>query len=125
MQSYFDFNREFYASNHPSNDILDSASIEKLTVNDIFKWHRLTYRPGNAILSISGGFKETMKHLEKFFRGMPSGTIDKRLMVKPVKMGKDSQLKEVGLNGKWLDRIGIGAPDEDLNSPAFKSNAYI
>lgn len=125
-KAYFDFNREFYGANHPYNDSLDSASIEKITGNDVFKWHRLTYRPGNAILSISGGFKETMKHLEKFFRGMPSGTIDNRLMVKPVKIEKDRQLKEVDLNGK-VAAISIGYPAprmKDPEFPAFKVIAY-
>ncbi len=125
-KSYFDFNREFYGVDHPYNDSLDSASIEGITGNDVFKWHRLTYRPGNAILSISGGFKENMKYLEKFFREMPRGTIDNRLMVKPVNLNKIRQFKEVDLNGR-VAAISIGYPAprmRDPEFPAFKIIAY-
>lgn len=125
-KSYFDFNREFYGISHPYNDGLDSASIESITGNDVFKWHRLTYRPGNAILSISGGFKESIKYLQKFFREMPSGTIDNRLMVKPVMLDKVSRLQEVDLNGR-VASISIGYPAprmKDPEFPAFKIIAY-
>lgn len=125
-KSYFDFNREFYGADHPYNDSLDSASIESITGNDVFKWHRLTYRPGNAILSISGGFQESLKYLEKFFRRMPSGTIDNRLLVKPVHIDKVRQIKEIDLNGK-VAAISIGYPAprmKDPEFPAFKIIAY-
>ncbi|NLY76100.1 MAG: insulinase family protein, partial [Firmicutes bacterium] len=66
-KSYFDFTREFYGENHPYNNGLDSAAIDNITGSDVFKWHRLTYQPGNAILSITGDFKERLKYLEKLF----------------------------------------------------------
>lgn len=125
-KSYFDFNREFYGKDHPYNDGLDSASIDSITGNDVFQWHRLTYQPGNAILSISGGFKEKIRYLEKFFSNMQSGTIDNRLIVKPVVLNKVSQIKEVDLNGR-VASISIGYPApriKDPEFPAFKIIAY-
>ena len=125
-KSYYDFNREFYGKNHPYNDGLDSASIDSVIGNDVFQWHRLTYQPGNAILSISGGFKENVKYLEKLFGNMQSGTIDNRLIVKPVVLNKISQIKEVDLNGR-VASISIGYPApriKDPEFPAFKIIAY-
>ncbi len=125
-KAYFDFNREFYGKDHPYNNGLDSTSFKSITGNDVFKWHRLTYQPGNAILSISGGFKESVKYLEKFFSKMPSGTIDNRLIVKPVIVSKVSQLKELDLNGR-VASISIGYPAprmKDPEFPAFKIIAY-
>ncbi len=120
------FNREFYGANHPYNDSLDSVAIESVNGNDVFKWHRLTYRPGNAILSVSGDFKENIKYLQKFFRDIPSGTIDNRLMVKPVVLGKSGQFQAVDLNGR-VAAISIGYPAprlKDPEFPAFKIIAY-
>lgn len=125
-KSYFDFNREFYGINHPYNDGLDSTSIMNITGNDVFRWHRLTYRPGNAILSLSGGFKKRIQYFEKFFRKMPSGITDNRLMVKPVTLEKTSQLQEVEPNGR-VAAISIGYPAprmKDPEFPAFKIIAY-
>lgn len=117
-KSYFGFTREFYGDNHPYNDSLDSASIESITGNDVYKWHRLTYRPGNAILSISGNFQERLKYLEKLFRKIPSGIIDNRLLVKPVNLDKVRQLKKVDLNGR-VAAISIGYPAPRLKDPEF------
>jgi len=125
-KSYYDFNREFYGASHPYNDSLDSASIKSITGNDVFKWHRLTYRPGNAILSISGSFQESLKKVEKIFQGMPSGTMDNRLMVKPVNLDEVRQIKAVDLNGR-VAAISIGYPAprmKDPEFPAFKIVAY-
>ncbi len=126
VKSYYDFNREFYGEAHPYNDDLDSASIKSINGNDVFKWHRLTYKPGNAILSISGGFKESLKSLEKMFRNLPSATIDNRLMVKPMILNKISRLQEVDLNGRVASiSIGYAAPRiKDPEFPAFKIIAY-
>lgn len=125
-KSYYDFNREFYGEGHPYNNDLDSASIESITGKDVFKWHRLTYRPGNAILSISGGFKENLKSLEKIFRDLTGEKIDNRLMVKPVVLDKVSQLEEVDQNGRVASiSIGYSAPRmKDPEFPAFKIIAY-
>jgi predicted Zn-dependent peptidase len=125
-KAYFDFNREFYGAEHPYSNDLDSESIKSINGNDVFKWHRSTYRPGNAILSISGGFKERLKTLEKIFRHMPSGVIDNRLMVKPIVLDKISQLEEVDLNGRVASiTIGYAAPRmKDPEFPAFRIIAY-
>ena len=125
-KSYFDFSREFYGVDHPYNDGLDSTSIKSITGNDVFKWHRLTYRPSNAILSISGGFKKRIKYFEKFFRKIPSGVIDNRLMVKAITLEKTSQLQEVDPNGR-VAAISIGFPAprmKDPEFPAFRLIAY-
>lgn len=125
-KAYFDFNREFYGVDHPYNDNLDSDSIKSITGNDVFKWHRLTYRPGNAVLSISGGFKENLNHLRKYFRNLPSGTIDNRLMVKPVSIDRVRRINAVDRNGK-VAAISIGYPAprmKDPEFPAFKIIAY-
>lgn len=125
-KAYYDFNRLFYGVDHPYNNDLDSESIMNITGNDVFKWHRLTYRPGNAILSISGGIKESLMTLKKLFRDLPDGVIDNRLMVKPVSLDKVSRIEEVDLNGRVASiTIGYAAPRiKDPEFPAFKIIAY-
>lgn len=125
-KAYYDFNREFYGEGHPYNNDFDSASIESITGKDVFKWHRLTYRPANAILSISGGFKENLKTLEKLFRNLPGESIDNRLMVKSVVLDKVSRLEEVDRNGRVASiSIGYSAPRmKDPEFPAFKIITY-
>jgi predicted Zn-dependent peptidase len=125
-KAYYDFNREFYGAEHPYDNDLDAESLKSITGNDVFKWHRLTYRPGNAILSISGGFKERLKTLEKLFRDLPSGIIDNRLMVKPVTLNKIRRIEEVDLNVKVASiAMGYAAPRmKDPEFPAFKIIAH-
>lgn len=125
-KAYYDFNREFYGAEHPYNNDLDSESLKSITGNDVFKWHRITYRPGNAILSISGGYEERLKTLEKLFRKLPSGSIDNRLLVKPVTLNEIRRIEEVDLNVKVASiAIGYAAPRmKDPEFPAFKIIAH-
>ena len=125
-KSYFDFTREFYGENHPYNNGLDSAAIDNITGSDVFKWHRLTYQPGNAILSITGDFKERLKYLEKLFSKIPVRSIDNRLLVKPVFIEGVKRLSAEDPNGRVASiSIGYAAPRmKDPEFPAFKIIAY-
>jgi predicted Zn-dependent peptidase len=125
-KSYSDFNKEYYGLDHPYNDWPNSDTIAAVTGPDVYKWYRQTYQPGNAILSISGGVNQSIDDLEKFFVNLASETVDRHLIIQPVLLNEDKQLKRVDLNGRASSLcIGFSAPRmQDAEYPAFRVLAY-
>ncbi len=125
-RSYYEFNRQFYGADHPYNDELSSEMIAKVTGTDVYQWYRRTYQPGNALLSISGGYGKSLAELEKFFANLPTEPVDHRLLVRPVTIAQDRQLDRTDPNGR-ITSLTIGFPGprlQDPEFPAFRIIAY-
>lgn len=123
---YYDLTRELYGSNHPYNDWIDSDSLAAIEGKDVYRWYRQTYQPGNAILSISGGVRQSIRDLEKFFAAMNTEAVDRRLMISPVTLEENLELSREERNGR-VTSVGIGfaAPRlTDPEYPAFRVIAY-
>lgn len=123
---YYDLTRELYGPNHPYNEWIDSDSLAAIEGKDVYRWYRQTYQPGNAILSISGGVRQSIRDLEKFFTAMNTEAVDHRLMISPVTLEANLELSREERNGR-VTSIGIGfaAPRlTDPEYPAFRVIAY-
>jgi predicted Zn-dependent peptidase len=123
---YYDFNREFYGANHPYDDGLDPATIPAIGGRDVYQWYRRTYQPGNAVLSVAGGVRQSIGDLEKFFAGMRTESVDRRLLVQPVSLDASRRLDRTDPNGRVASvAIGFPAPRiQDPEFPAFRIIAY-
>jgi predicted Zn-dependent peptidase len=125
-KSYSDFSQEFYGANHPYNNALHWETIPKISGVDVYQWYRTTYQPGNALLSISGGFKKNLSDVEKFYAGMRTQSVDHRLLVNEVTIPESQQLDRVDPNGR-VSSVVVGYPAprlQDPDFPAFRMLAY-
>jgi predicted Zn-dependent peptidase len=125
-KAYSDFTKEYYGPEHPYNDWPNPETVAAVGGPDVYKWYRQTYQPGNAILSISGGIKENIINLEKFFTNMKSETVDRHLIIRPVLLNQDKRLKQTDPNGRATSFcMGFSAPRiQDPEYPAFRVLAY-
>lgn len=125
-KTYFETNRHFYGINHPYNDYLEPEVVDSITGHDVYRWYRQTYQPGNAILSIAGGVKESLDQVAKVFSKMLSESVDRRLLIKPVIPEKNSLVNREDYNGRIASIcMGFGAPRiQDPEYPAFRIIAY-
>lgn len=71
---------------HFSTTPTTRASIESITRQDLFDFHRKYYHPGAFILAVSGDFKtsEMISRLEKMFQGWPLLTTSVPAIPKPM-----------------------------------------
>jgi predicted Zn-dependent peptidase len=125
-KAYSDFSAQFYGPEHPYNDQMDPEKIKTISGKDIYQWYRQTYQPGNAILSITGDVSKSIKDLNKFFSNMITESVDRRLMITPVSVEKDTQFDREEINGRVTTiSIGYTAPRfSDPEYPAFRVIAY-
>lgn len=115
-----------YGANHPYNEELTPESIKAIRGEDVYRWYRKTYQPGNAILSITGGGDIDIKQLQKFFTPMLSETLDQRLLVDPVFPEKNKSVDYVDPNGR-IATLCMGYPAPriwDPEYPAFNVLVY-
>lgn len=121
-KAYRKFGEYFYGANHPYNEKMDSETLKAIRGEDVYRWYRKTYQPGNAVLSIAGGTKLSMKKIEKFFNKMQGETVDRRLMINPVIPVGDQQLQFEDPNGRIATLcMGYAAPRiQDPEYPAFR-----
>ncbi len=126
FKTYSDFTAQFYGPEHPYNDQMDPDKIKTISGKDIYQWYRRTYQPGNAILSVTGEISQSIKDLTKFFSGMITESVDRRLMINPVSLDKDVSLDREEINGREATiGIGFAAPRfSDLEYPAFRVISY-
>lgn len=117
-RTYYQFTREFYGENHPYNDRLDPTEIEAISGDDVYRWYRQTYQPGNAILSIYGGMKQNINDLKKFFSNMLSQNIDNRLIIAPVSLEQSNNFEFDEPNSR-VTTICIGFPAPRLWDPEY------
>ncbi len=125
-RAYNDFTAAFYGADHPYSDRLDPEKIPAITGREVYEWYRKTYQPGNAILSITGKVSQSIKDLNKYFSNMQTESVDRRLMIAPVNLEKDTQMEQQDLNGRISTiNIGFSAPRlGDPEYPAFRVIAY-
>jgi signal transduction histidine kinase len=78
------------------------ASLEKLTRDDLVKWHNTWFKPNNATLLIVGDttLKEITPRLERIFAGWKPGDVPKK-NVAPVQMAPKTEVY-------LIDRPGSG-----------------
>jgi predicted Zn-dependent peptidase len=125
-KAYQKFCESFYGTGHPYNDRMDAATLRAITGEDVYRWYRKTYQPGNAILSIAGGAKLSLKKIEKFLSNMDGETIDHRLMIEPLLPTVDQKLQFEDPNGRIATFcMGYAAPRiQDPEYPAFRVINY-
>jgi predicted Zn-dependent peptidase len=125
-RAYQKFGEYFYGPEHPYNDQLEPETLKMIGGEAIYRWYRKTYQPGNAILSIAGGTKLSMKKIAKYFQKMDGETVDRRLMLEPVLPDRDQQLQFEDPNGRIATLcIGYPAPRvQDHEYPAFRVINY-
>jgi predicted Zn-dependent peptidase len=125
-KAYQKFGECFYGAAHPYNDRIDPETLKAIGGEDIYHWYRQTYQPGNAILSIAGGTKLSMKKIAKYFKKMDGETVDRRLMIKPVLPNQNQQLQFEDQNGRIATLcMGYPAPRiQDPEYPAFRVLNY-
>lgn len=117
-RTYQELSREFYGEDHPYNDQLKAEVIAEITGHDVYRWYRRTYQPGNAILSISGGVRQSIGKLEKFFKGLPSEAVDWRQPLQPVVLTENRWLEEEDPNGR-ISSMAMGFAAPRLNDPEY------
>lgn len=125
-KTYYALNRGFYGSEHPYNNEIDPEALLAISGHDVYRWYRRTYQPGNAILSISGDVKEDIRDLEKFFANLLSESVDRRLLIQPVRPTENQWLDAEDPNGR-ISSFGMAfaAPRmQDPEYPAFRIIAY-
>ncbi len=118
QKSYSDFSREFYGEDHPYNNALDSEAVLKITGMDVYQWYRTTYQPGNALLSISGGYRKNVSDIEKFYAGMRTQSVDHRLLVNEATIAKTRRVDRVDPNSR-VSSVVVGYPAPRIQSPDF------
>jgi len=125
-KTYYETNRSFYGPDHPYNDYLEPEVVESITGHDVYRWYRQTYQPGNAILSIAGGVKESMDQIAKIFSNMLYESVDQRLLIQPVIPNQTRLIEREDYNGRIASIcMGFGAPRiQDPEYPAFRIIAY-
>ncbi|HPT86752.1 MAG TPA: insulinase family protein [Bacillota bacterium] len=125
-KTYFEANRNFYGPAHPYNDFLEPEVVESITGHDVYRWYRQTYQPGNAILSIAGGVKESMDQIAKIFGEMLYESVDQRLLIRPIIPKQNRQIEREDYNGRVASIcMEFAAPRlQDPEYPAFRIIAY-
>ncbi|WP_207930715.1 M16 family metallopeptidase [Hydrogenispora ethanolica] len=125
-KSYYEFNREFYGADHAYNNELVPEALAKVSGTDVYQWYRRTYQPGNALLSISGGYDKSLAEVEKLFANLRTEPVDHRLFIDPVVIPKTRRLDRVDPNGRVTSvTIGFSGPRlQDPEFPAFRIIAY-
>jgi predicted Zn-dependent peptidase len=121
-KAYRKFGEYFYGADHPYNEKMDPETLKAIAGEDVYRWYRKTYQPGNAILSIAGGTKLSMKKIEKIFKKMNGETVDHRLLIDPVIPSQDQRLQFEDPNGRIATLcMGYAAPRiQDPEFPAFR-----
>jgi predicted Zn-dependent peptidase len=121
-KAYQKFNEHFYGADHPYNDEMNPTTLQALTGEDVYRWYRKTYQPGNAILSIAGGTRLSLKKIEKLFKNMDGQTVDRRLLIDPVFPAIDQMFQFEDPNGRIATFcLGYPAPRiQDPEYPAFR-----
>ncbi|HYH01806.1 MAG TPA: hypothetical protein VEC37_01785, partial [Bacillota bacterium] len=98
-----------YGADHPYSEDLSPEGIKAIRGEDVYRWYRKTYQPGNAILSITGGGDVDIKQLQKFFSPMLSETLDLRLLINPIIPDKNKSANFVDPNGR-IATLCMGYP---------------
>ncbi|HBF37523.1 MAG TPA: hypothetical protein DDW50_09410 [Firmicutes bacterium] len=125
-KTYSDFTKAYYGADHPYNDWPDLKTIQSISGPDVYKWYRQTYQPGNAILSIAGGVRQSMQDIESIFSNMKSETVDRHLVIQPSLLSQDKYCQQVDPNGRATSIcMGFSAPRmQDPEFPAFRVITY-
>ena len=75
-----------YGKNHPFGEFTSTASVNKITLNDVKKFYNSYYKPNNAYLVIEGDInpKEIKKLAKELFGNWAKGTIPTQTIAKPT-----------------------------------------
>jgi len=88
--AYREFSRLVYGQNSPLSAMVELASIDAITKEDMVKYHKEFYNPTNAVLAIWGDFnkKEMKKNIKALFKSWNKGRKHKaNLNINPASPG--------------------------------------